>query len=262
MRIILFDLGQTLEDNGTLLPGAQEMLSAIQSMKYFEEESAVVALVSDYNVADNPEEIETLKKQYYRVLEKLGIQSYFQPLSQRVTLSTEVGVRKPDEKIFRNAIDKIQKDLPFHHVLFITENLDHVATARKLGMTAIHFQGPGQSSGEVSKLVDLVPIIRRLLTFCPCGKKRNEAVGRTISQNNKSKLLDPDIVEFVSLVDKESLGASISRMVKFGTRWSYSSNVSLVPEWIHKKFVTMGYRENIQVRYQDFDIPGSEQGAT
>ena len=127
MRIILFDLGQTLEDNGTLLPGAQEMLSAIQSMKYFEEESAVVALVSDYNVADNPEEIETLKKQYYRVLEKLGIQSYFQPLSQRVTLSTEVGVRKPDEKIFRNAIDKIQKDLPFHHVLFITENLDHVA---------------------------------------------------------------------------------------------------------------------------------------
>ena len=78
----------------------------------------------------------------------------------------------------------------------------------------------------------------------------------------RASSLDPDIVEFVSLVDKESLGAYISRMVKFGTRWSYSSNVSLVPEWIHKKFVTMGYRENIQVRYQDFDIPGSEQRAT
>ena len=125
-------------------------------------------------------------------------------------------------------------------------------------MTAIHFKGPGQNSGEVSKLVDLIPVIRRLLTFSPCGKKRNEAVGRTISQNNKSKLLNPDIVKFVSLVDKEFLGASISSMVKFGTRWSYSSNVSLVPEWIHKKFVTMGYRENIQVRYQDFNMPGSE----
>ena len=160
---------------------AQEMLSAIQGMKYFEEKSLAVALVSDYYVANNPEGIETLKKQYYRILEKLGIQPYFQPLSQMVTLSTEVGVRKPDKIIFRNAIDKIQRDLPFHHVLFITENFDHVAAARKLGMTAIHFKGPGQNSGEVSKLVDFIPVIRRLLTVSPCGKKRNEAVGRVRS---------------------------------------------------------------------------------
>ena len=116
MKIILFDLDKTLEDNGALLPGAQEMLSAIQGMKYFEEKSPAVALVSDYYVANNPEGIETLKKQYYRILEKLGIQPYFQPLSKMVTLSTEVGVRKPDQIIFRNAIDKIQRDLPFHHV--------------------------------------------------------------------------------------------------------------------------------------------------
>ena len=175
MKIILFDLGQTLEDNG-LIAGC-EMLSAIQGMKYFEEKSPAVALVSDYYVADNPEGIETLKKQYYKILEKLGIQPYFQPLSQMVTLSTEVGVRKPDKIIFRNAIDKIQRDLPFHQSPFITENFDHVANSPKAGMTAIRFKGPGQNSGEVSKLVDLIPVIRRLLDSTPCGKKRNEAVG-------------------------------------------------------------------------------------
>jgi hypothetical protein len=257
MRIILFDLGQTLEDNDVLLPGAADVLSAIQTMRDSNEELPVAALVSDYYEAESHEDIEVLKKQYYKDLEKLGIQSYFQPLSQKVTLSTEVGVRKPDEKIFRTAIDKIHRDLPFHHVIFIADSLDHVTAARELSMTAIHFQGPGQSTGEVSKLVDLVPIIRRLLMFSPCGKKRNEAVGRIISQNNKSKQMDPNIVKLISLVDNIRLQETISHLVQFGTRWSYSSNISHVSEWIHQRFLGIGYRDSIEVRYQNFDMPGS-----
>jgi len=256
MRIIFFDLGQTLEDNGVLLPGANDLLSAIQSMKDSNEELPVTALVSDYYEADRPEDIEVLKKQYYNDLEELGIQSYFQPLSQKVTLSTEVGVRKPNEKIFRSAIDKIEKDLPFHHVIFIADSLDHVTSARELGMTAIHFQGPGQNTGEVTKLVDLIPIIRRLLIFSPCGKKRNEAIGRSVSQNNKSKQIDPNIVKLVSLVNKVYLQETISQLVQFGTRWSYSSNISHVPEWIYQRFLIMGYREGMEARYQNFDMPG------
>jgi HAD superfamily hydrolase (TIGR01509 family) len=257
MKIILFDLGQTLEDDGILLPGAADVLSAIQTMKDPDEELSVTALVSDYYEAESHEDIEVLKKQYYKDLEKLGIQSYFQPLSQKVTLSTEVGVRKPDKKIFRTAIDKIYRNLPFHHVIFIADSLVHVTAARELGMTAIHFQGPGQSTGEVSKLEDLIPILRRLLMFSPCGKMRNEAVGRSVSQNNKSKQIDHNIVKLISLVDKVQLQETISHLVQFGTRWSYSANISHVSEWIYQRFLAAGYRDGIEARYQNFGLPGS-----
>ncbi|MCI0563973.1 MAG: hypothetical protein MN733_36320, partial [Nitrososphaera sp.] len=150
MRIVFFDLGQTLEDQGTLLPGARETLSAIKAMRDPNGEAPVLALISNYYEADKPDEVEVFQKQYYKLLEDLGIISFFEPLSERVTISTEVGVRKPNEKIFRVAINKIHKDLPYHHVIFITENQDHIAAVREVGMMAIHFQGPGQSTGEVS----------------------------------------------------------------------------------------------------------------
>lgn len=258
MKIILFDLGQTLEDQEVLLPGALETLSAIKNMyDPNNKESPILALLSDYYEAKNSEEIEILRKQYYELLDRLGIRSFFEPLSERVTLSTEVGVKKPNEKIFRVGIDKIHKDLPYHHVIFITDDPNHIIGARELGMTAIHFQGPGQNTGEVHKLIELIPLVSRLLEYSPCGKKRNEAIGRTLSQTNKSKQLDPIIKGIISHVDTEHLRETISHLVKFGTRWSYSNNITQVPEWIHKQFVTLGYPAGTETRYQNFDLPGS-----
>lgn len=163
MKIILFDLGKTLEDQDVLLPGARETLQAIQSMWDSSGETVVMALVSDFDMPDRPEQIPVIQQQYYDILDFLGIRSFFEPVSERVTLSTEVGVFKPDEKIFRAVIEKLNEDLSFHCVMFITENLEHVEAARQLGMTVIHFKGPGQTSGDVDRLVDLIPIIQGVL---------------------------------------------------------------------------------------------------
>ena len=35
--------------------------------------------------------------------------------------------------------------------------------ARRLGLRAIHFQGPGQNTGDVDRLVDVIPLIQKLL---------------------------------------------------------------------------------------------------
>jgi FMN phosphatase YigB (HAD superfamily) len=43
----------------------------------------------------------------------------FEPRSRRITLSKEVNVEKPDEKIFRLAINKIQKSIPYKNVVFV-----------------------------------------------------------------------------------------------------------------------------------------------
>ncbi|MBI4780973.1 MAG: hypothetical protein HY785_06575 [Oscillatoriophycideae cyanobacterium NC_groundwater_1537_Pr4_S-0.65um_50_18] len=163
MKIILFDLGKTLEDRGVLLPGASETLQAIQVMQDAGGEAVAMALVSDFNMPDRPEQIPAIRQQYYDILDSLGIRSFFEPVNERVTLSTEVGVLKPDEKIFRAVVEKIDGDLSFQSVIFITENLAHVEAARALGMTAVHFKGPGQTTGDIDRLVDLIAIVQAFL---------------------------------------------------------------------------------------------------
>ena len=163
MKVVLFDLGKTLEDRDVLLPGARETLQAVQAMRDSNGEAAALALVSDFDTPDNPEQIPLIQQRYYELLDKLGIRSFFEPVADRVTLSTEVGVSKPDEKIFRAVIEKIDESLGFQDVLFVTENQEHVLEARLLGITGVHFKGPGQNSGEVDRLLELVPLIRKFL---------------------------------------------------------------------------------------------------
>ena len=127
MKIILFDLGDTLEyevqNKDVLMPGASELLSAVQDMRDHNGDAPTPALVSDFN-----EPVE----EYYGLLQTLGIDIFFKPLTERVTLSNEVGVMKPDENIFRAAIDKIHKGLSYQNVIFITENKEHTEALENL----------------------------------------------------------------------------------------------------------------------------------
>lgn len=154
MKIILFDLGDTLEykkDSVSVLrDDALELLSGIQYLHDNDRKNLVVGLISDWN--QEPEK-------YYALLEDLGIPDFFKPYSEKVTLSNEVGVTKPHEKIFRTAIDKIQKDLQYRNVTFITEKQDHIEAARKYGMMAIRINFPGKKDGEVNTLIEMLPFI-------------------------------------------------------------------------------------------------------
>jgi FMN phosphatase YigB (HAD superfamily) len=166
VKVILFDLGNTLEFNGELLPGAIELLSSIKTMNVSDRNSHAIALVSDFDNFDQGLhliDVKPFQLEYYNNLQKLGIALFFEPLYKHVTLSTEVGLRKPDKKIFRVAVDTIEKDLSFENVLFITEDSSHVNVARQLGMNAIHFKGPQQRTGDVDKLIDLIPLIQKFL---------------------------------------------------------------------------------------------------
>jgi FMN phosphatase YigB (HAD superfamily) len=163
MKVVLFDLGKTLEDRDILLSGARETLQAVQAMRDSNGEAAALALVSDFDMPDNPEQVPFIQQRYYELLDKLSIRSFFEPVADRVTLSTEVGAFKPHEKIFRAVIEKIDEGLGFRDVIFVTENQEHVLEARLLGIRGVHFNGPGQNSGEVDRLLELVPLIQKFL---------------------------------------------------------------------------------------------------
>jgi FMN phosphatase YigB (HAD superfamily) len=153
MKIILFDLGNTLEhvvqNKHVLMPDAVELLSAVKDMLDHNGDRPVLSLVSDF-----PDPAE----KYYAILHDLTLDVFFEPLKERVTLSSEVGVMKPDEKIFRAAIDKIQSGLPYQNVLFITEDKEHTIQARRLGMMTIRLKHE-EEYAEVNKLIEMVPLI-------------------------------------------------------------------------------------------------------
>ena len=258
MRVVLFDLGNTLiNEQNRLLEGALEMLEAVSRLRDAEGRLVELALVSDYHAAHSPEELKEHQRTYYQLLERVGLDAFFSPRSRRITLSTEVGFAKPDVRIFDAALKKLAPDAHRHHAVFITEREEHIIAARRLGMMAIHFKGPGEPRGEVHRLQDLIPIIERLIKFSPCCKKRGEAVGRVDSQANKSKRADDDILALVAQVSLDRLRETILRLDAFGTRWTFSSGIARVPTWIHEQFSALGYAGVAAPRFQPFHIPGA-----
>ena len=159
-KIVMFDLGNTLESGDELLTGAMDTLNGIKSLSNTSTKAIEIVLISDWdNSPSEPKELEASKQKYYTLLERVGIRDFFEPVEKRVTVSSEVGVFKPDPTFFRASIDKVSPSLAFESVIFITEKLGHVLAARALGLQAIHFKGPGQLNGDIDELTKLLPIV-------------------------------------------------------------------------------------------------------
>jgi hypothetical protein len=159
VKVVLLDLGDTLEHQGTLLPGAVETLTAISRIRDEDQQPVRMGLVSDFDEADSPAEVPAIRGRYLAILEQLGIREFFEPVDVGVTLSTEVGVHKPDARVFRAALDKFSPGLPFGSALFATENDEHVLAARALGMRAVRLAPASGAPGDIAVLTDLIPLV-------------------------------------------------------------------------------------------------------
>ena len=167
MKVILFDLGRTLENQNELLPGATQMLEAVAGLRDELGQEPGMGLVSDFDMPSVPADIAAIRQKYVTFIERLGIRRFFDPVDRGVTLSSDVGRFKPDERVFRAALDKFGAKLPFAAALFLTEHSGHVNAARALGLRAVHFKGPGQTTGDVTNLLDFVQLARDFLAPTP-----------------------------------------------------------------------------------------------
>ena len=163
MRYVFFDLGDTLETNDVLRPGARQMLVDVRALRDTRGEPPKLGLISDFLEAATPAEIPVIEAQYRQLLVDLNIEEFFRPFEQAVTLSTRVGVFKPDRRIFRAALDKFDLQARFQDAIFVTETRAHVLAARELGMHALQLRAPNGTGGDVPDLPSLVPRIKRLL---------------------------------------------------------------------------------------------------
>lgn len=63
----------------------------------------------------------------------------------------EEGVAKPDERIYRLALERLGVDA--EEVVFVDDKAENVATARRLGMRGVHFQNARQAISEIETIL-------------------------------------------------------------------------------------------------------------
>jgi epoxide hydrolase-like predicted phosphatase len=75
----------------------------------------------------------------------------FHQLVDEMIISAEVGIAKPDERIYQIALDRL--GVPAHQAIFVDDLAVNVAAARRMGMQAVHFRDTRQALGEVQALL-------------------------------------------------------------------------------------------------------------
>jgi len=148
ISVVMFDLGETLVDaNRRPFPHVREALTALRGFRTADSRPLMSCLVSDYKLVApplTPDRIRPVFEDYIAKLEATGLREFFEPVDQRVTLSTHAGVDKPDRAVFELALRRLRSQASLQECLFITENADHIRAARDtLGMATLLFKAPG-----------------------------------------------------------------------------------------------------------------------
>jgi hypothetical protein len=174
IRALLLDLGDTLIDSrhdNKVFPGVRDVLEVLEKFETEDRTPLVLCLVSDFTMPDPRTEaaIAAAFADYLQRLDQTGLRSFFEPVDERITLSTHVGFNKPDARVFEAALKRAKVKAPVTEAMFITENSGHVAACRtRLHMTALQF-------GVDFKTWSAAPLLIAQTIGAP-GSRNNEAV--------------------------------------------------------------------------------------
>jgi len=156
-----------IDDKNRPFPHVEDALDAIAQFKTSDGHPLRSCLVSDFTMAAppvTPAKVSALFNQYLSILDSTGLRHLFEPVKKRVTLSTHVGVLKPDRKVFEKALKRLGASVSLDKCLFITENANHVEKARKaLKMHALRFRSAGSSKFDFDDWSEAPALIANLV---------------------------------------------------------------------------------------------------
>jgi hypothetical protein len=136
-------------------------------------------IVSDYTMPPPPMTPARLKetfREYLEILDGTGLRAYFEPVEQRVTLSSHAGQLKPSAAVFQTALERLQSDTSFDECLLVTEDAQHVATVRAdLGMQALRFGAKDEPGVDFDDWSQVPALIEALI-----GAKGAENLGTAV----------------------------------------------------------------------------------
>jgi beta-phosphoglucomutase-like phosphatase (HAD superfamily) len=143
VKVLMLDLGETLVHDDEPFPHVPEALAAFNEMLTAEGEPLGICLVSDFTMSTpptTPEKIAAIFEEYLGLLGGFGLREFFEPVEQRVTLSTHAGEWKPHRAVFEKALERLGSNAALTECLFITEKEEHLTEARQvLGMETLRF---------------------------------------------------------------------------------------------------------------------------
>jgi hypothetical protein len=168
IRVVMFDLGMTLIDaDQRPFAHVPEALDAVAGFLTADSRPLLSCLVSDYTMVTPPitaAKVRPLFDEYLAILDASGLRPYFEPVRRRVTLSTHVGVRKPERALFEQALRRLHSQAGLEECLLVTENADHIRAAREtLGMAALQFKAPGASQFDFDDWSQAPALIAQLV---------------------------------------------------------------------------------------------------
>jgi FMN phosphatase YigB (HAD superfamily) len=169
IQVVMFDLGMTLIDETSRpFPHVMSALTAIADLKTANQKPLRSCLVSDFTMATEPvtdEEVAALFKQYLAILDNTGLRRFFEPVNERVTLSTQAGARKPCRKIFEKALERLNVAVPLEDCLLVTEDPNHIAVARTtLNMKALQFRSEASERFDFEDWAKVPNLIAELIS--------------------------------------------------------------------------------------------------
>lgn len=142
IRLLLLDLDDTLVHGGETLPHVPEALTALAQLQTPDGEPLVSCLLSDFPLADPPDDPDAIAAEfedYLALLDGFGLTRFFEPVEERITLSTHAGVFKPDPRLFDLALERSGVGARREECLFVSEHRGHVEAARALDMQGLVF---------------------------------------------------------------------------------------------------------------------------
>ncbi|HYP25952.1 MAG TPA: hypothetical protein VE262_04465 [Blastocatellia bacterium] len=151
IRVLMFDLYGTLVRGDSLFPHAREALAVVSKFETSAGDPLDLCLVSDFDMPAppaTPQKTESIFNKYISILNDLDLQDFFEPVRRHVTLSAHAGAPKPDRRVFEKALERLGTDAHLSECLFITENKEHAAACRKLGMVTLEFNPLGPGEGD------------------------------------------------------------------------------------------------------------------
>jgi epoxide hydrolase-like predicted phosphatase len=85
-----------------------------------------------------------------------GLRNYimrekFDDAFHHMVISAEVGVAKPDPKIYQIALEQLQ--VKAKEAVFVDDVLENIEACQQVGMQGIHFKDAGQAIQEIKKLL-------------------------------------------------------------------------------------------------------------
>lgn len=148
LKILMLDLENTLVQSDKVMPHVLEVLPAINSFHLQDGSDLISGLIAEYKLAQpfTQPRVDEIFTDFINLLTQLGLARYFEPITERVTLSTHANARKPDRRLFSLALKRLGADSSQHDCLFISGNAAYSHRYRRFGVDTLLY---GVSNPEI-----------------------------------------------------------------------------------------------------------------